>query len=182
MPRNDDAASPYALFRLQAQPSGTWYWAVHFSRHGQRHYRRFYDPKYSGPAKAKKAAIAWRDEQLASIPALSVVEFCQHQRSNNTSGVPGVHFLKSESQPEGIWQAKLKLDGRARHRSFSVRRYGYEAAFAKAVAARQELLASAEDRLYLYDSLAKRKAMPARPHLPDATQLAPPRPAKPASV
>ena len=56
----------YAVFRLQAD-KGTWYWVVHFSRRGQRHYRRFYEPKHGGPAAARKAAIAWRDEQLASV-------------------------------------------------------------------------------------------------------------------
>lgn len=66
----------YALTRLQAE-KGTWYWAVHFKRRGQLHYRRFYDPKYGGSALAKKAAIEWRDQQLASIEALSMVEFCQ---------------------------------------------------------------------------------------------------------
>ena len=88
------------------------------------------------------------------------MEFCQQKRSNNQSGVPGVHFLKPDSQPQGIWQAKLKLGGKGRYKSFSVRTYGERGAYELAVAARQDMLASAQDRLYLYDKLAKRMAPP----------------------
>ena len=39
-----------------------------------------------------RAAIAWRDEELAKAKVLGVLEFCQHERSNNASGVPGVQL------------------------------------------------------------------------------------------
>lgn len=122
------------------------------------HYRRFYETKYGGSAAARKAAIAWRDEQMALIPAMTMVEFCQHRRSHNTSGVPGVHFLTSAAQPHGIWQAKLKLGGKSRSKSFSVLQYGWQGAYEMAVAAREQLLATADDRPYLCDTLAKRVA------------------------
>lgn len=152
----------YAITRQQAN-KGTWYWAVHFSRRGQMICRRFYDPKHGGNAAAKHAAIAWRDEQMATTQSLSMVEFCQQKRSNNTSGVPGVHFLTSASQPHGIWQAKLKLAGKAKHKSFSVLKHGWQSAYEQAVAAREQMLAAAQDRPYLYDKLAKQveaKAVP----------------------
>jgi hypothetical protein len=152
----------YAIVHLQAQ-SGTWYWAVHFSRRGRMHYRRFYEPQYGGSAAARKAAIAWRDEQLAKTDALTLVEFCQQKRSHNTSGVAGVHFLTSARQPQGIWQAKLKLGGISRSKSFSVRQHGWQEAYDMAVAAREQLLATADDRPYLYDKLAKRVAAKAIP-------------------
>jgi hypothetical protein len=86
-----------------------------------------------------------------------VVEFCQQKRSNNVSGVPGVHLLKSEAQPAGFWQAKLKVGGTGRYKSrnFSVLAHGYREAYEIAVAARLEMLAGTEDRLYLYDSMAR---------------------------
>ena len=141
----------YALIRHQAS-SGTWYWGVHFRRRGRSIARRFYDPKWGGAAQARRAAIAWRDEQLAQAEALSLLEFCQQKRSNNHSGVAGV--------PEGIWQAKLKIAGKARHKSFSVKKHGWQPAYEMAVAARQDLLAQAQaqDRLYLYDRQAKKAA------------------------
>ncbi|MDP2322978.1 MAG: AP2 domain-containing protein [Gammaproteobacteria bacterium] len=142
---------------MQAK-QGTWYWGVHFSRRGQLHHKRFYFPKYGGSAKARAAAIAWRDEQLAKISALTMVQFCQQVRDNNTSGVPGVHFLASPRQPQGIWQAKLKLGGRAQCKSFSVRKYGFSAAYAMAVAARQNMLTEADDAPYLHDRVALRAA------------------------
>lgn len=127
------------------------------------HYRRFYERKYGGSAQALQAAIAWRDQQLTKAKVLTVVEFCRQERSNNTSGVPGVHFLAPAAQPQGIWQAMLRLDGSRRiSKTFSVQKYGYQRAFEQAVAARDDMLAHAEDRPYLKDSLAKRIAVKAR--------------------
>ncbi len=148
----------YAIKRLQAS-KGTWYWVVNFSRRSVHHARRFYDPKPGGKDAALRAAIAWRDEELAKAKVLGVLEFCQQKRSNNSSGVPGVHFLTPAAQPEGIWQAKLKLaDGTRWTKTFSVRMHGYDKAFRLASAARREMLRNAEDRPYLYDPLAKRFA------------------------
>jgi hypothetical protein len=132
---------------------------VNFSRAGKPYSRRFYDPKYGGSRAARLAAIAWRDEQLAAIKALGILEFCEVKRGNNTSGVPGVSFTKSSRQPEGIWQARLKLDGgKTQTKSFSVRLHGERRAFALAVKARGEMLAAAEDRAFVRDKLAKRVA------------------------
>lgn len=79
----------YALTRMQTA-KGAWHWRVSFSRRGTHYQRRFYETTYGGNAGARKAAVAWRDEQLARLSALGKLEFCQQERSNNTSGVPGV--------------------------------------------------------------------------------------------
>lgn len=122
-------------------------------------HRRFYEPMYGGSRNARAAAIAWRDEQLAQATALTVVEFCQTKRSNNTSGVPGVHFLKSLRQPEGFWQAKLTVGGgKYKSKSFSILQHGNEEAYQMAVTARAEMLAATKDRPYLHDPVAKRLA------------------------
>lgn len=148
----------YALKRLQAE-SGTWYWAVHFTRAGKRCYRRFYESKHGGSRAARAAAIVWRDRKLAEIKALGIVQFAALTRSNNTSGVPGVTFTRSVRQPEGIWQARLKLaGGKTATRSFSVRKHGAHKAFELAVIARRQFLASADDRPFVHDPLAKRAA------------------------
>jgi AP2 domain len=152
------AESRYALKRLQ-HDKGTWYWGVNFSRAGVHYARRFYDPMYGGNEGALAAAITWRDGKLAEVKALSVLGFCQIERSNNTSGMPGVHFLTRNAQPKGFWQARIKLaDGTTRTKSFSVLRHGQRKAFRLAVAARREMLRIAQDRPYLYDPLAKRLA------------------------
>lgn len=148
----------YAIQHLQAD-RGTWYWAVHFRRRGRLHYRRFYEPKYGGPRKALHAAIRWRDRELARAKALTFREFHQQRRSNNRSGVPGVHFLRSERQPQGVWQAKIKLpDGRKITKSFSIRKFGRRKAFEQAVDARHDMIALVEDRPYLYHPTARRMA------------------------
>ena len=148
----------YGIQRRQ-HASGTWYYGVSFSRRGKPYEKRFYDPKHGGRVQARRAALAWRDAQLARAPVLTIVEFSQLKRSNNTSGVPGVHFLTSERQPQGIWQAKLKLAGGTYTRkSFSVRLNGTKAAYALAVAARTAMLASAQDRPFLRHAVAKRMA------------------------
>jgi hypothetical protein len=146
----------YSIKRLQSQPSGTWCWRVTISRAGKRYSRSFYDPMYGGSDAAKRVAIDWRDEQLASIKALGILDFCQLERSNNTSGIAGVSFFTPKRQPEGIWQARLKLEGGpTRTKSFSVRTHGWERARRLAVTARQQMLAEAENRAYVYAREAK---------------------------
>ncbi len=153
-----DADGLYAIGRLKAARNA-WYWVVNFARRGETHYMRFYDLKHGGADKALAAAVAWRDRQLAATRALTYREFHAQRRSNNTSGVPGVHFLKNARQPEGIWQAKIKLpDGRKVTKMFSVHKFGAEQAFKHAVAARGELLALVDDRPYLYHPTAKQFA------------------------
>ena len=154
----------YALSHLRHE-NGTWYWSVNFQRRGKFHARRFYGPKYGGPAKALEAATIWRDQQLATASTLTMVEFCQHKRSNNTSGVPGVHFLTSARQPDGFWQAKLTVGGgKYKSRNFSVLRHGEDKAYQLAVAERNRMLADLKDEPYVYDPVAKRMAPPTCSH------------------
>ncbi|MBI5791666.1 MAG: AP2 domain-containing protein [Rhodocyclales bacterium] len=119
--------------------------------------KTFYDLACGGAKKAKAQAIAWRDEQLAEHKALTLVEFHKQRRSNNLSGVPGVHFHKTSAQPVGFWQAKIRLhDGKRVARSFSVQKFGDKDAFRLAVAARAELLALVDNRPFLHNPVAKR--------------------------
>ncbi len=153
----------YAISRLQVQPSGTWCWSVNFSRAGKPCTRRFYDPTYGGSTAAKRAAVGWRDAQLAKVKPMSIVEFAQLPRANNTSGVPGVTFSKSARQPEGFWQARLKLDGDAtRTASFSVRLHGERQAYALAVKARRSMVAEAKDRVFVHPAGARQAARAGR--------------------
>lgn len=146
----------YAIYHLHHE-SGTWYWAVSFSRRGKHQYKRFHEPKYGGSANALKAAAAWLDEHLAAARLLTMVEFCRQIRSNNTSKVAGVHLLKSVRQPHGFWRAKLKLGGgKYQSKNFSVLKHGPAAAYKLAVAARPAMLSDAKDNPYLYDRVAKR--------------------------
>jgi hypothetical protein len=117
----------------------------------------FYDLACGGNKAAKAQAIAWRDEQLAKLEALSILDFHTQRRSNNVSGVPGVHFHKTARQPMGFWQAKIRFhDGKSTTKGFSVLKHGYDDALRLAIAARSELLAMVENRPFLHHATAKR--------------------------
>ncbi len=123
--------------------------------------KSFYDLACGGTKEAKAAAIAWRDAQLAKIEALTLLDLHKQKRSNNVSGVPGVHFHKTSRQPLGFWQAKIKAGGgNSTTKSFSVRQYGDDEARRLAVAARSELLANVENRAFLHHPVAKRLSRP----------------------
>jgi hypothetical protein len=146
----------YAIRRHRAAINA-WCWRVRFSRSGVMYAKTFYDLACGGTKEAKAQAIAWRDAQLAELKALTMVEFHERQRSNNASGVTGVHFHKTIRQPLGFWQAKIRFkDGTSRAKAFSVRLHGYEEAFNLAVTARSELLAEVENRSFLHHPVAKR--------------------------
>lgn len=148
----------YAISRHERRP-GLWYWAVLFSRKGKLHYKSFYDTRRGGSTKALADAVAWRDEQLASVAVLSKRDFCQLTRTSNHSGVPGVHFFLARNQPQGSWAARLKTpDGKERTKTFSVKKYGERGAFKMAVTARKDLLDAVEDKPFLHHSVAKRLA------------------------
>lgn len=148
-------ASLYAIFRIQPKP-GIWCWMVAFRRRGKHYYKSFYDVRRGGPEQSLAAAIAWRDAQLARVKALGKREFCQLLRTNNTSGVPGVIFIRPANQPAGSWQARLRLPGeRLLTRTFAVKAYGERGAYRLAVAARQDLLEHVEDTPFLVHPHAK---------------------------
>lgn len=145
----------YAIYRRKAALKA-WYWVVHFRRRGKPHAKRFYDLSYGGSKRSLAAALAWRDEQLQKAKILTMREFHEQKRSNNRSGVPGVHFHRTRDRPRGFWQAAIRFrSGKRMARSFSVRSLGNEEAFDRAVAARAELLAMVEDRPYLRHPVAK---------------------------
>ncbi len=156
----------YAIYHMQSV-KGFWSWRVSFSRNGQFFNKQFPEIRHGGSDAAKAAAIAWRDQTLAKAEALTMLEFCQKKRSSNTSGTPGVHFLKSASQPLGFWQAKLKMGGgKYLSKNFSVLKLGDHAARELAQAARAEMVANAQDKPYLKHPLAKLMA----PKKQDPTQ------------
>ncbi len=152
-------AHQYAIARLKAADNA-WLWRVHFRRRGTLHAKSFYDLKLGGSERALQAAKTWRDRMLAKAKVFTHREFHMQRRSNNTSGVPGVHFLRKVLQPLGVWQAKIKLpNGRAITKSFSIRRFGRSEAYRLAVAARAEMLKLIDQQPYLYDETAKRFAV-----------------------
>ena len=135
----------YAITRLKAAKN-TWYWKVNFKRTGKLVERRFHDLMLGGEKQAFAVAVAWRDAELKRTKALTKREFHAQKRSNNVSGVPGVHFVKAAAQPQGVWQAKITLaDGRKVTKSISVRKFGDKEACKRAVAERTRMLELVEE-------------------------------------
>jgi hypothetical protein len=65
--------------------------------------------------------------------------------------------MKSARQPQGSWQAKIKLpDGRKPTKGFSVRRFGDRGAFERAVAARRQMLKLIADKPFLHSEAARK--------------------------
>ncbi|MGY8589337.1 AP2 domain-containing protein [Paracidovorax citrulli] len=114
-------------------------WSVSITRRGKHFDKEFRVATYGDPEKAKAAAIAYRDELLKKVPAMSRREFGTIVRSNNTSGIPGVS--RREENGYARWSALVSLpDGTTRRRTFAVVKYGEEVARQKAIEARSELL------------------------------------------
>ena len=130
---------------------------VSVRRRGRTYTRRFASSKHGSSVAALEAAIAWRNACLAETPVFTLREFHARVRSNNTSGIPGVTFLRPSKQPAGLWQAKISLGGGRRLcRQFSVRKFGPAEAFTRAVAARSEFLAAVPQKPYVVNPIAKR--------------------------
>ena len=158
MPDPNPPASRYAISRL-CSPGGFWYWAVAFRRRGKAYFKSFYDVRRGGSELSLAAAIAWRDEQLARLQALGKRDFCQLLRSTNSSGEPGVQFIRQVHQPQGSWQARHKLpDGRQITRTFAVKKHGEREAFRLAVQAPHAMLESVEDTPLVHHPEAKIQA------------------------
>ena len=86
-------------------------------------------------------------------------EFRRSLRASNTSGAPGVLFIRPKNQPSGSWQAKLKLpDGTSIAKTFAVKKHGERSAFGQAVAAREEMLKRIQDGPYVFHPTAKQFA------------------------
>jgi hypothetical protein len=104
---------------------------------------------YGGKRKALRAAQAHRDELLVLHSPMTKAEYAAIKRKNNRSGLPGVcryvavETLGGTTRARAYWIAFWTTsEGRPVHRKFSISKFGEEAAFSRAKAARQQALAA----------------------------------------
>ena len=131
----------YGIIRLDQPSTGTYGWQVRLQRGGVRHARYFSDRASGDARKSLMAAVAWRDELLASLADSMQARVCASS-ARNSSGVIGVSrvIIRSGDGVEYVfWQASwTPVKGRRQSIRFSVRRHGDEKAFQLAVAARRQ--------------------------------------------
>ena len=114
-------------------------WKVTISRRGIRFCKSFHDQTWEGAENALAAAKRYRDATVQRIPPLTIREFAQKLKANNTSGFVGVYPGQSRSGVR-IWRACIKLpSGKSVSKSFAESVHGPRAR-ELAIQARQQLL------------------------------------------
>ncbi len=131
----------YGIIRLDQSATGTYGWQVRLQRAGVRHARYFSDRASGGSQQSLAAAVAWRDELLATLAVEMQTRVCVSS-ARNSSGVIGVSRViirSSDGVEYFFWQASwTPAQGRRRSIRFSVKRHGDEQAFQLAVEARRQ--------------------------------------------
>jgi hypothetical protein len=134
------------IYRIDHPSSRTHSWLVTVQRRNCVFNRHFTDGVYGGKAKALAAARAYRASLLQRLPALTKREFCAITKKNNTSGISGVSRHEAPgrtptSPRQVFWLAQWPIGKRrAKKRKFSVKKYGEDGAFRRAIAARRRAL------------------------------------------
>ncbi len=136
------------ICRRDHEGSKTHCWRVEIRRQSRTYRRSFSDGRYGGRANALQAALAYRDQVVAAHPRLARSTYCAIVRTNNRSGISGLTRvdrveLSGRPQRKLYWEAQVPLgQGCAQHRRFSIRKYGEEGAYQRALAVREGALRS----------------------------------------
>ena len=150
------AASMRYIRRMDNESHHGWF--VSIKQQGTRIHKYFTDNVYGGKAKARRAAIEYRDELLKESRSADYKLWrCTLDRPNNTSGITGV--ARYTIQPSGgrkkrsCWQAFWHdADGKRRSSSFAIAKHGEKEAKRLACEARQAGLAELERMLSIREA------------------------------
>lgn len=134
---------PY-IHRVDHPGSHTHCWRVTIQRQTHIYREAFSDGQYGGCQQALEAAEAYRDAILHKHPPFSKPDYCAIVKKNNRSGISGLTRVDRWELRRGrrvrrlCWEVQWPIgNGRARHRKFSILKYGEEGALQKALAARE---------------------------------------------
>lgn len=134
----------YGITRIDNNTSHTHSWVVTIARKRRKFVKSFSDVPCGGKGKALRAAKKYRDEILSQFPPLTLNEYCSIVKRNNRSGIPGVCLYlrpNKDGQVDRYWIACWSPTPRkTKQVKFSVKKYGEEEAFQRAVQARSEAL------------------------------------------
>ena len=153
MPWHPRKRDPWYAIRTRRGPMGIVY-RVSLRRAGQTVAELFRARDHGGAREALKAARQWRAQMALELAPETKQAYSERLLAHNTSGHPGVYLRHQIARRNGIeyeyqyWQAQSPAGATPwRSRSFSVDRYGYDQAYALAVQARAELVASVEGHI-----------------------------------
>jgi hypothetical protein len=143
----------YAITPFQSGGQTGWFAAV--QRHGVSYRKTFTAYRYGNSGNALSAAIKWRNELVQSVAPLSLAEYANLLRHNNTSGYPGVYLMqRTRRDPSGQvhvhahWEARSPAGLHpAKKRGFSIKKFGNERAFELAVEARNQFVSQLDGYL-----------------------------------
>ena len=137
----------YAIHRVDQASTRTHSWLVTIQRRGHIYNRHFSDRLHGGKRKALEAAKAYRARLVSQLKPLTRQELCAIRKTNNRSGVSGVIRVDVLEKIRGrlyrriYWDVQWPIgNGRARHKKFSVKKYGERGAFLRALKARKQAL------------------------------------------
>jgi hypothetical protein len=132
---------------MDRDASYTHSWLVTLQRRGRIYHRHFSDNVHGSKKKALQAAKAYRDRLASQLLPLTRQEVCCIKKKNNRSGISGVMRVVVLEKKRGrlyrrvYWDAQWPIGhGKARHKKFSVKKFGEQGAFRRAVKVRRQAL------------------------------------------
>lgn len=139
---------PDEMYGIRPLTGASAGWRVALVRRGEEHLRCFSAARYGSLDSALVAAKAWRDRVACEVRPLTKAEYSQLMRSNNSSGCPGVYLRRQKRRNAAgqeveylFWQAQTPEGVKPfRSKSFSVVRFGFDAAYELAVEARESFV------------------------------------------
>lgn len=148
-----DSDDFYAIKPAMSGNDMGWDVAVH--RHGKPYRKSFTVHSYGSTEAALAAARAWRDELVQAVRPLTLAEYSNLERSNNTSGYPGVYLMRTIKRGrDGSCRVTLAWEARsptglkpAQKKSFAILKFGEDKAFELAVEARKGFVAQLDGYL-----------------------------------
>jgi hypothetical protein len=145
--RTGKSAAWYAISDIKDR-RGNRVYVVGIKRQGLTLSKRFAVSVYGDDQTALQEAQHWRDRVLALLPPTTYRQLRTMVRRNNTSGVPGVNRIVKASGA-AFWVAACELENRKKSKSFSVKKHGEEGARQLAMDARQSMLESVPNKMWL---------------------------------
>ncbi|MBU1059083.1 MAG: AP2 domain-containing protein [Proteobacteria bacterium] len=125
-----------SITRVDQEEKTTHGWYVRIRFLGEIKSKFFSDKKNGGSQMGFKKALAWRNATEKKIGKIrSNKRLWTVPSSKSGTGVVGVNFSKASNRYVVSW---VNPEGQQKNTSFSVRKYGKEAAFIKACLLRQE--------------------------------------------